>query len=52
MQKALEFLGHGEGSFPVAEQVSKEVLSLPMYPELDAADIQYAADTILACFKE
>ncbi len=52
MQQALEFLGHGEGSFPVAEQVSKEVLSLPMYPELDAADIQYTADTILACLKE
>jgi len=52
MQKALEFLGHGEGSFPVTEQVSREVLSLPMYPELDAADIHYTADTILACLKE
>ncbi len=52
LQKALEFLGHGEGSFPVAEQVSKEVLSLPMYPELDAADIHSTAHTILACLKE
>jgi dTDP-4-amino-4,6-dideoxygalactose transaminase len=52
LQKALEFLGCGEGSFPVAEQVSREVLSLPMYPELDAADIRYVADIIRTCLKE
>jgi UDP-2-acetamido-2-deoxy-ribo-hexuluronate aminotransferase len=52
LQKALEDLGYGEGSFPVAEQVSKEVLSLPMYPELDAADIHLAADVIRTCLKE
>ena len=30
-------LGMGEGSLPVAEQAGREVLSLPMYPELTAA---------------
>ncbi len=52
MQKALEYLGCEEGSFPVTEQVSKEVLSLPMYPELEAADIQCIADAIRACLKD
>ena len=30
-------LGHGEGSLPVSEAASREVLSLPMYPELTEA---------------
>ncbi len=34
LQKALEFLGYNEGDMPVAEKVAKEVLSLPMFPEL------------------
>ncbi len=52
LQKAMEYMGHREGSFPVAERVSKEVLSLPMYPELEASDIQDVADAIHACLKE
>ncbi len=28
------FLGYGEGSFPVAEAASREVLSLPMFPTI------------------
>lgn len=46
LQEALGFLGHGEGSFPVAERASKEVLSLPIYPELDEADIRLACGLI------
>jgi dTDP-4-amino-4,6-dideoxygalactose transaminase len=33
-QRALEFLGYGEGSFPEAERASKEVLALPIFPEI------------------
>ena len=32
--KAFDFLGHKEGDFPHAEKAAREVLSLPMYPEL------------------
>jgi dTDP-4-amino-4,6-dideoxygalactose transaminase len=34
LQKAFAFLGYQPGQMPVAETVSQEVLSLPVYPEL------------------
>ena len=34
LQKAYEYLGYKPGDFPVAENVSSEILSLPMYPGL------------------
>lgn len=46
LQKALSFLGHKEGDFPLAEQASREALSLPMYPELEGASIEKIAEVI------
>jgi dTDP-4-amino-4,6-dideoxygalactose transaminase len=34
LQEAYRFLGHGVGSFPVAEHCAQELMSLPMFPEL------------------
>lgn len=34
LQPAYASLGHHEGSFPVAESLSKTILSLPIYPEM------------------
>jgi UDP-2-acetamido-2-deoxy-ribo-hexuluronate aminotransferase len=39
LQKALKFLGYQKGDFPVTEKAAKEVLSLPMYPELEESAI-------------
>jgi dTDP-4-amino-4,6-dideoxygalactose transaminase len=37
LQGAFRHLGHRPGDFPVAEALSRELLSLPLYPELEAA---------------
>jgi dTDP-4-amino-4,6-dideoxygalactose transaminase len=41
-------LGHGEGAFPNAERSCREVLSLPMFPELLPEQIDAVADGIRA----
>jgi dTDP-4-amino-4,6-dideoxygalactose transaminase len=45
-QAVYESLGYGPGSLPVAEQAAREVLSLPMYPELPEADQDRVIGTI------
>jgi dTDP-4-amino-4,6-dideoxygalactose transaminase len=49
LQKAYRFLGLSPGSFPVAEQCSKEFLSLPMFPELRPEQIKFVVDNLREC---
>ena len=46
LQKSYHFLEYDKGDFPVAERVSKEILSLPMYPELKHHQIRQVASAI------
>lgn len=46
LQKACENLGYTEGSLPVAEEVSKKVLSLPLYPEIGEEKIKKVVELI------
>lgn len=46
LQKAYQGLGIKPGSLPAAEQAAREVLSLPMYPELTEAQIRQVADAV------
>lgn len=46
LQEAYRRLGYGSGSFPVTERCAKEFLSLPMFPELTAEQIEYVADAV------
>lgn len=39
-------LGYQKGDFPVAERLSREVLSLPLYPEIPEKHIAYIMKTI------
>lgn len=50
LQKALKFLGYRKGDFPVAEKAAREVLSLPMYPELEESTIEKIAEIIRDVF--
>lgn len=49
-QPAYAYLGHATGAFPVAEQACNEVLSLPLYPELAAAEQQAVVDAVRRFF--
>lgn len=48
LQEVYQELGYQEGDLPNAEQASRQVLSLPVYPELTADDIAYVASRIQA----
>jgi len=44
--RAYKYLGHKREDFPVATRYSKEILSLPMYPELDEQDLVYVCEQL------
>jgi UDP-2-acetamido-2-deoxy-ribo-hexuluronate aminotransferase len=46
LQEAVSFLGYKKGDFPIAEESSEKVLSLPMYPELEDTSIRRIADIV------
>ncbi|HYE19969.1 MAG TPA: DegT/DnrJ/EryC1/StrS family aminotransferase, partial [Tepidisphaeraceae bacterium] len=46
LQPCFAYLGHKRGEFPVSEAASGEVLALPIYPELEAAEVEYVAETV------
>jgi dTDP-4-amino-4,6-dideoxygalactose transaminase len=46
LQEAMKFLGYRKGDFPVAEKAAREVLSLPMFPELEESTIEKIARII------
>lgn len=45
---AFAFLDHGPGSFPTAERLATEILSLPMFPHLTDDEIEYVCDVVEA----
>jgi dTDP-4-amino-4,6-dideoxygalactose transaminase len=46
LQAAYQDLGYKEGDFPITETIAQEIISLPMFAELTADDIQYVVDAI------
>lgn len=46
LQPAFRSLGYGAGDFPVAERLADSILSIPMYPEMTAAQQQRIIETI------
>jgi dTDP-4-amino-4,6-dideoxygalactose transaminase len=47
LQDCFRDLGYKEGDFPAAERACREVLSLPIYPELSREQIEFVGETVL-----
>ena len=52
MQECFHYLGVKEGDLPETERACKEVLALPIYPELTEQEIRYVAKELLAAVKD
>ena len=46
LQPAFAYLGHKPGDFPVSEDLSNRIFSLPMHPYLEETDIERVVDAL------
>lgn len=51
LQRAYRNLGYKRGDFSVTESYSREILSLPMFPELSKDQIEYVVESIKSFYK-
>jgi dTDP-4-amino-4,6-dideoxygalactose transaminase len=51
VQECFGYLGCKAGDMPQSEAAAREVLSIPIYPELQAEQLQYVAETIRAFYR-
>jgi UDP-2-acetamido-2-deoxy-ribo-hexuluronate aminotransferase len=52
IQDAYRYLGYTENDFPVTSTLCKEVLSLPMHPDMELNQLDYIAANILKFFEK
>jgi len=52
LQEAYYYLGYKNGDFPVTEKLCREVISFPMYPELDREQLEYITTNVLKFFEK
>lgn len=52
LQECFKYLGYKEGDFPVAEEASKHVLAIPIYPELIAEKQEYVVSKIAEFYSQ
>jgi len=49
---ALKTLDYREGDFPVSEKLARQTLSLPLYPNMSAQDVQDVSDAVRHFFQQ
>lgn len=52
MQEAYRYLGYEENDFPVTSELCKEVLSLPMHPDMEQEQLDYIIFNVLNFFNK
>jgi dTDP-4-amino-4,6-dideoxygalactose transaminase len=52
MQEAYRYLGYMESDFPVTNSLCKEVISLPIHPEIERDQLNYITQNILEFFEK
>lgn len=50
LTSSFSYLGYKTGNFPVSEEACKNVLSLPIYPQMIESDIEYIIETVKSCY--
>lgn len=46
LQPCFDHLGYKEGDFPITEALAKSIISLPLYPELTQAQMDYVVEAV------
>ncbi|MFL0196726.1 DegT/DnrJ/EryC1/StrS family aminotransferase [Clostridium sp. WILCCON 0269] len=52
LQKCFNYLGHKKGDFPVSEKICKEILALPIYPEITEDEVDFVCSTIKEFYRK
>lgn len=51
LQECAAMLDYGPGDFPVTERLAKQILSLPIYPELSDTEVGYVIESVYSFFR-
>jgi dTDP-4-amino-4,6-dideoxygalactose transaminase len=51
LQPAAADLGYAKGDFPIAEAQAERIVSLPVHPELEPAQLEYVVDAIRSFYR-
>lgn len=52
LQECFKSLGYRDGDLPVAERCAREIISIPIYPQLSEQEREYVADSVLEFVKK